>query len=282
VAWPPGARRSRGPSPAAAVRAAVPGPESRPFGDPGGSGTVPVRRGSCGGLRPPSCGWAGRVPTGGAVPSVVGRHPARRGGRSLPSSRERVRSGSRGAPFSVPVGGRRCPEGVPSVVRVVDLRRSVPARRLRFIPRLAWCHGWRAGGSRVSWALSALSARQGGSRSGGSVGAPRTGGREFGWDHPHFPRRSGLPVWSPVSGSGGRPGGVHSLHGSSLGSHGAADPVSFFLVRGPHAIVGDRVSWVGVAGVGRVRPPFLGPLSGDYNGMEAGSVLGGGRVRRAR
>ena len=200
---------------------------------PGGSGTVPVRRGSCGGLRPPSCGWAGRVPTGGAVPSVVGRHPAHRGGRSLPASRSSWgRAGPVGvagrAPFSgVPVGGRRCPERfrASSGSWAFGIHLSCYHPSIGMVP---WVARWGARGCRGSFPPS-RPVRAG---PGAGVGR-RAADREFGWGHPHSPCRSGLPVWSPVSGSGGWPGGVHSLHGSSLGSHGAADPVSSFRVRDP-------------------------------------------------
>jgi len=199
---------------------------------PGGSGTVPVRRGSCGGLRPPSCGWAGRVPTGGAVPSVVGRHPAHRGGRSLPASRSSWgRAGPVGVAGRAPLSGCRWVVGgaLRSSARRQGRGRS-GSTSAATIPRLAWCHGWRAGGLEGAVGLSRPLGPSGRVPERGSVGVPRTGSSVGVIRTPRADRA--LPVWSPVSGSG-RPGGVHYLRGSSLGSHGATDPVSFFLVRGP-------------------------------------------------
>ncbi len=91
----------------------------------------------------------------------------------------------------------------------------------------------------------------------GSVGAPRTGGRGFGWGHPHSPCRSGpsrvvTGEWVGTARWGSLPPRVVARF-SRCGGSGVLLPVA-----GPSMkIVGDRASWVGVAGVGRARPPFL-------------------------
>jgi len=172
------------------------------------------RRGTLG------CGCTAVIPPVGAVAHSPPLGSGSGRGRGAPRSRV-------GA-----VGGRRCPEGFRASSGSWIFGVRDPPRRPRFIPRLEWRHGWRAGGSRVPWALPALSARQGGSRSGGRSArrGPGAGGSVGVIRTPRADRA--LPAWSPVSGSG-RPGGVHSLHGSSLGSHGAADPVSSFRLRGP-------------------------------------------------